>query len=82
MTPKSICKIKEILLIRICYYLVITAPNSFQVNFLELLPEFSATKSMVNGGVHVWFFKARNYEYMGTLALVIVVKEGEVTTEG
>lgn len=49
---------------------------------MELLPEFSATKSMVNGGVHVWFFKARNYEYMGTLALVIVVKEGEVTTEG
>ena len=27
------------------------------------------------------FFKARNYEYMGTLTLVIV-KEGEVTTEG
>ena len=27
------------------------------------------------------FFKARNYKYMGTLALVIV-KEGEVTTEG
>jgi hypothetical protein len=27
------------------------------------------------------FFKARNHKYMGTLALVIV-KEGEVTTEG